>query len=193
MRGRVAAAVFGLLAAGCASTPRRDASTRLRWEDVDVAVNDVRDQLAESDFLAGRGEDAGAVRLVLRRVENISSDRIPVGEQWSMVSRVVSHRGMQELLRERGVTIQLPPEKVALLEREGFDVPALEPEHSPTHAMRAQIASATRAGAESGGGPADVRKDYYLITFTIEDLQGREVLWQGASEFAREARGVLID
>lgn len=188
----LAGAALLLGAPGCASAAQAR-TTRLASADLDQAVLELRDELAASRFLAGRGGGSEPVRLVLRRVENISSDRVPVAEQWSLASRVISHPGMQEMLRARNVLVQLPPEKIALLERGGLEFPALEPEDRPTHVMRAQIASGTRAASLAGGRAADIRKDYYLVTFVVEDLTSREVLWQGDAELAREAEGSLID
>ncbi|HZW10154.1 MAG TPA: hypothetical protein VFF69_09650 [Phycisphaerales bacterium] len=182
----------GAAASGCASAARAR-TTRLASADLDQAVLEIRDSLASSRFIAERGPASAEARLVLRRVENLSTDRIPVAEQWSLASRVIAHEGMQELLRSKNVVVQLPPEKVTLLGRGGLEFPALGPEDRPTHVMRAQIASGTRAASLAGGRRADIRKEYYLISFAIEDLQGREVLWQGDAELAREAQGSLVD
>lgn len=183
---------IGIALSGCGA-PAHARSTRLSNSDLTQAVLEIREELASSRFLRERGADAPEARLFLRRVENLSSDRIPPAEQWSLASRVIAHPGMQELLRSRNIAVQLPPERVALLERGGLEFPALSTEDRPTHAMRAVIASGTRAASLAGGRGADVRKEYYLITFVITDLQEREVLWQGDAELAREAEGSLID
>jgi hypothetical protein len=190
--GAVLAASLAPIAGGCASTARAR-TTRLASADLDQAVLEMRDKLASSRFLADRGPDSPESRLVLRRVENLSTDRIPIAEQWSLASRVISHPGMQQLLRARNVVVQLPPEKVAILERAGLEFPALASEDRPTHVMRATIASGTRAGSLSGGPDADIRKEYYLVTFVIEDLQGRDILWQADVDLAREAGGSIVD
>jgi hypothetical protein len=177
---------------GCSAT-RAPRTTRLADADLTQAVLDLRQQLADSRFLAERTTDSPEARLVLRRVENLSTDRIPVAEQWSLAARAIGDTGMQELLRSKHITMQLPPEKIALLERGGLDFPDLEPESLPTHLLTAQIASGTRAGSLTGGRDADIRKEYYLISFDIEDLQQRELLWQGSAELAREAEGTVVD
>lgn len=187
-------AVAACLAAQVACSGTRAArTTRLADADLTDAVLEIRQQLADSRFLAERSDDSPPARLVLRRVENLSTDRVPVAEQWSLAARVLADAGMQELLRRKGITVQLPPEKVALLERAGLEFPDLEPERLPTHLLASQIASGTRAGSLAGGRDADIRKEYYLISFVIEDLQGRELLWQGAAELAREAEGTVVD
>ncbi|MBK7404237.1 MAG: hypothetical protein IPJ41_06285 [Phycisphaerales bacterium] len=191
LNSALAACLAGVLA-GCAAT-RPQRSTRLADSDLTQAVLSMRQQLADSRFLQERDDASPEARLVLRRVENLSSDRIPIAEQWSLASRVISDPGMQALLRSKRVVVQLPPEKVALLERGGMEFPDLSPEHEPTNLLEAQIASGTRAGSLAGGRDADIRKDYYLLTFVLEDLQGREVLWQGTAELAREAQGSLVD
>lgn len=219
----VLALLFSLSGHGCATTPPLR-TTRLTDADLTQAVLAIRDQLAGSDFLAGRTADSPQARLVLRRVENLSTDRISVAEQWSLAARILSEPEMQALLRSKNITLQLPPEKIRLLETQrqplsksqgrglsrpqsGPGFPALKPEHRPTHLLRAQIASATRAGSFPPGrgllGPlqnrtlsnpkTNIRKEYYFITFVIENLQTRELLWQGTAELAREAEGTIID
>ena len=189
--GVCATAVSAVLV-GCSGT-RAARTTRLADADLTQAVLGLREQLATGRFLAERSGNAPEARLVLRRVENVSTDRIPVAEQWSLAARVISDPRMQELLRGKHVVVQLPPEKVELLERGGLEFPDLLPESWPTHIMTSQIASGTRAGSLEGGRDADIRKEYYLISFAIEDLQGREVLWQGSAELAREAEGTVVD
>lgn len=188
MVGAVAACVL----AGCNTAPKAR-STRLADADLTQAVLSVREQLAASRFLRERDGSSPAARLVVRRVENISMDRIPPAEQWSLVSRVLSHRGMQELLRSRNIEVQLPPEKVRLFEEEGLEFPDMLAEDEPTHVIEAQIASGTRAGSLARSRDADIRKEYYLVSFTIEELDSREVLWQGSAEIAREAEGTIVD
>lgn len=189
----LAALTLSSATVGACSSTRPSRSTRLVDADLTQAVLDLRDQLADSRFLAERSADSPEARLVLRRVENLSTDRIPPAEQWSLAARVIGDPGLRELLRSKRVSVQLPPEKVALLERAGLDFPDLEPESWPTHLLSSQIASGTRAGSTHGGRDADIRKEYYLITFVIEDLQQREVFWQGTAELAREAEGTVID
>lgn len=181
-----------LLLPACAST-RAARTTRLADADLTQAVLSIRQQLADSRFLAERSADSPEARLVLRRVENLSTDRIPVAEQWSLASRVIGDPAMQELLKSKHITLQLPPEKIALLERGGLEFPDLEPESWPTDILSSQIASGTRAGSLTGGRDTDIRKEYYLISFTIEDLQQRTILWQGTAELAREAEGTVVD
>lgn len=182
-------------ASGCQGPPPAR-STRLTHADLTEAALSAREQLAQSRFLQGRTGSSPEARLVVRRVENLSTDRIPLAEQWSLVARLLSDPGMQELLRSKAVVVQLPPEKVELLERGGLEFPALRPENLPTHMLGAQISSATRAGALQRGGSqlrSDIRKEYYLITFDLEDIQTRELLWQGTAEIAREAEGTIVD
>lgn len=180
------------VAGGCATTPG-PRTTRLADADLTQAVLTVRDQLAGSAFLTSRDAGSPEARLVVRRVENLSTDRIPEAEQWSLVSRVLAAEGMQDLLRSKIITVQLPPEKVRLLERGGLTFGEFQQESWPTHLLEAQIASATRAGSLTGGRDADIRKEYYLLSFTIEEVQSRALLWQGTTEVAREVWGSVVD
>lgn len=177
---------------GCVSTPRQR-TTRLADSDLTQTVLTMRQQLAESAFLRSRDETSPEARLVVRRVENLSTDRIAEAEQWALVLRVLAAPGMQELLQNKRVSVQLPPEKVTLLERGGLRFAEFAQKSWPTHMLEAQIASATRAGSLTGSRDADVRKEYYLLSFAIEEIQSREVVWQGTTEVAREVRGSVVD
>ncbi|MCL4742764.1 MAG: hypothetical protein KJZ54_11255 [Phycisphaerales bacterium] len=185
----VVACVLG----ACAATGSSSRTTRLRHGDLSLAVAEMRERFATAGFLEGRTPDSPPMRIVIRRLENLSSDRVPVAEQWAMVSGLIADAGVQAAARERGVVFQLPPEKAALLRETGREYPALLPEHNPTHIMRASIRSLVRGGAVRGRGPADVRKDVYLISYEVEEIDSREVVWQAGVEFAREARGRLVD
>ena len=177
---------------GCATTPPQR-TTRLADADLTQAVLTVREQLAESAFLRARDGASPEARLVVRRVENLSTDRISIAEQWSLVSRVLAAPSMQQMLQSKRIAVQLPPEKVRLLERGGLRFAEFAQESWPTHMLEAQIASATRAGSLIGSRDADVRKEYYLLSFVIEEIQSRELVWQGTTEVAREVRGSVID
>ncbi len=168
-------------------------STRLTGADLAEAGDAVAQQLADAEFLRGRTPDSEPIRLVARQLDNLSSDRIPIAEQWMAISRVLSDRGVQELFRTRSVVVQLPPERVEMLSDAGFEFPALRPEDRPTHELRAEIRSATRAGSSTGDRGADVRKDVYLVTYSIVDLEQRTLVWEGSSEVAREAFGLTLD
>jgi len=184
-----AACVMG----ACAASGSSNRTTRLRHGDLSLAVGEMREAFATARFLEGRAPDSPPMRIVIRRLENLSSDRVPVAEQWAMVSGLISDAGVQAAARERGVVFQLPPEKASLLRETGLEFPELLPEHNPTHVMRASIRSLVRGGAVRGRGPADVRKDVYLISYEVEEIGSREVVWQAGVEFAREARGLLVD
>lgn len=186
----VAALVW--LAAGCASSPAQR-TTRLADADLSQAVLTVRDQLVESAFLRSRDAGSPEARLVVRRVENLSTDRISEAEQWSLVSRVLAAEGMHDLLRSKNISLQLPPEKARLLERGGLTFGEFGEESWPTHLLEAQIASATRAGSLTGGRDADIRKEYYLLSFAVEEVQSRALVWQGTTEVAREVWGSVVD
>ncbi|GIK19560.1 MAG: hypothetical protein DYG93_02510 [Leptolyngbya sp. PLA2] len=181
-----------VMSACTASGPSKQ-TTRLRHSDLALAGAEMREQLATATFLEGRTPESPPIRIVIRRLENLSSDRVPIAEQWAMVSGLIADRGVQQAARERGVVFQLPPEKASLLRETGVEYPDLLPEHYPTHVLRASIRSLVRGGAVRGSGPADVRKDVYLISYEVEEIDSREVVWQADVEFAREAKGLLVD
>lgn len=164
----------------------------LRASDLDVTHQQVAFQLASSGFLAGRRGDSPPIRIVIRRVENLTSDVLPPAELWMAVARVQGSLPVQDLARERNIVFQLPPEEVAALRRAGFEVP-LTPENRPTHALRAVFRSSTRSGSSSGRRDTDTRKEYYFLEYMIVNLATRELEWEGSFEFAREASGLVVN
>jgi hypothetical protein len=186
--GRVLAVVMAgamIAVAGCASPPR---STRLKVEDFDHVVAEVRDSFAR--HLTGRGPGSPQMRLLTVELQNQSSDVLSRAEKWMAVARVQAAAPVQALLRERNVVFQLPLHQVEALRREGFDLP---PADRPTHEFTATLRSATRSGKSEAGGDTDVRKEYYEFEYQVVDLATREVAWSDTVTFAREAAGTVVN
>lgn len=187
---RAAGALAGALALAACSTPPQ--STRLTAKDFDVTVQQVTASLSRSDFLADRRPDSPPIRIVTRRVENLTSDVLTQGEMWMAVVRVQAALPVQALAQERNVVFQMPPEEIQRLRRDGFESP-LGPENMPTHELKAVFRSSTRSGLEKDDKHTDVRKEYYFLEYQVLDLSTREVVWNDAFEFAREARGLMVN
>lgn len=175
---------------GCASGP--PASTRLTADDFAVTESRIRQDLAASDFLARRGPDSPPMIIVVRDVENATSDVITEAEQWMAVHRVVDSFPVQALRQTKNIRFVLPRERYAMLREEIDAVDAPDTSLNPTHVMDAQFESITRGAAERRK-VTDRRTEYYYLAYRIVDLQGREVGWNSSFEFQREASGTIID
>lgn len=182
-------AMLALTLTGCADPPR---STRLTLGDIQETSQRMVASLAGSDWLTGRGPDSPPIRIVIDKVENLTSDVIPEAEQWMYVAKVAGALPVQELGRKRNITFQITPRRQRALEERGFevDLAAAEP---PTHVLTATFLSATRAGSAKAERPADERSDRYYLSYQILDLASREVVWEDRFEFQRAASGLLID
>ncbi len=185
-------AVGGLLmVAGCsAGTPTRD--TMHRAEDLQSAGVSLREQLANSSWLAGRTASSPEIALLPDELTNRSNDRISDGAAWPAVARVLFDPGMQAFLRSRNVNVYMPPERVPLIRAAGLDVPE-GVSGSATHFMRGVFRSATRVAAVSGAGPSDLRTDTFMLDLTVIERDSGRAVWTGTHEFKRYAKGTLAD
>jgi len=185
---------------GACSGPQ---STKYTAADMDLAVDDIRESLASSGFLAGRDAASPSAVLMPTRMQNLSNERISRVDQWAAVSRVFLDQSVIDLLRSKNISVVLPTagQRIAnAYTQTGFDrgdqswyVDA-EPAAKPTHAVDAVFSSITRAADEDGDEDlADIRKDLYRMDFTIADVASREIVWAGSFELARVARGTLAN
>ncbi len=159
--------------------------------DFEHAANELRAQLLNSDFLADRGPNSEPIRVVIRKVENLTSDVIPPAEQWMFMARIRSGLSVDALRDRRNITFLIPPERHKLVRKAGFEG-GLGPSKPPTHAMTATFRSSTRT---KRGEKRQVRRrqDYYYLECAIKELDSREIEWTGTVEFKREATGLAID
>ena len=190
----------------CASSSGRNdsgRSTRLRAGDIELAVAEVKQDLAESAFITSRDKASTKVRLVPSEMENLSSDRMSRIDRWSAVSRVLFDPSMQQLLATKNVDLFMPRDAALLLTRFGTvsDRDARvapisideSPDFSPTHTFAGKILSITRAASQDANAPADQRQEVVRVEYSIIELASRKVEWSGAHEFKRTASGLLID
>ena len=186
------AAVLGLVQlSGCQAGGQ---TTELRHDDLNVATAEMAASLAASDFLAGRGPDSPPIVVTINKVENLTSDIIPPGEQWMLMARLQGSQPIRQLSRDKNIRFQIPPERRKLLA--GADVrltPEQAQEYEPTHVMKAIYRSSTRTVRGERKGHIDRRQDYYTLAYQISDIRGRKIEWEDSFEFKREAAGLIID
>ncbi|MEO0482019.1 MAG: hypothetical protein AAF138_00145 [Planctomycetota bacterium] len=180
---------------GCAATPE-SRTTRLQAADVLGAADDVREQLAQSDFLAQRGATSPEMVLLPTIATNRSDDRLTDGERWMVTAGVARAPAVLGLMREKNIAVQAPPTAAGFLEQYGIDPGAHDRANLPTHLFTAEVASIARAaatGLSSDARALDERRDTYFVRYEIVEATGRRVLWNGSAELARRATGLLID
>lgn len=169
--------------------------------DMEIAVDDVRDQLASSRFISSRDADSEPLVLVPTKMSNESNERLSRVDQWMAMSRVFLNPAVLELLRSKNISVVLPPDgeriKNAYTEEgsgAGFQYIDITSRSAPTHVINATFSSITRAADDDGMNDiSDTRKDLFLIDYTIVDLSTRGIVWAGSNEFSRTAHGVLAN
>jgi len=185
-----AAVLLGLSLGACSSA---GSSSALTADDFFVTTNEMVASLAASEFLADRDATSPPVVIVINKIENLTSDIIPVPEQWALMWRVQSALPVLGLKKSKNVSFMLPPERMKLVEqqrREAGEPPL--PAAEPTHEMAATFRSMTRRKMEAGQA-ANQRMEFYGLGYRIENLASREVVWQDLFEFKRLANGTIID
>jgi hypothetical protein len=195
-------AALPLAMVSCAA-PQTERTTRLRASDLEIGVADVREDLAASAFLTGRGAESGGLRIVPSEMANLSSDRLARIDRWAAVTKVLFDPSVRALLEERNIQTLMPRDTALLLTRYGVDVdPSTRvapvgmdesPDFAPTHVFGARVMSITRASSNDRTEPSNLRQETIRVEYQIVDLQSRRVEWSGAHEFKRVATGLLID
>ena len=182
----VALAASLLLLAGCGSPPR---TTRLTVDDFREVAAAMAESLARSDALAERDAESEPWFVSIDRVRNLTSDVIPLEEQWAVMAMLRSSLPMQALWRDKKVAFVIPPEQVRRLERELPGEPvtdALREGRRATHTLAATFRSITRGGAET-------RTDYYYLEFDLFRLGDPLPRWTDRFELKRRAIGRIWD
>ena len=185
-----------VLAAACAGGRATPSTTRIQAADFDETVARMANSLAGSEFLAQRRPDSEPIYITINRVENLTTDIIPVPEQWMLMARVQGAMSLQELSENRNIRFQIPPERQTLVRQRGY-TDALHELPRTTHVMHAVFMSAPRTGTEAQRRAEERyvgrRTDHYYIEYSITNLDSREVAWMETFEFSREAAGLAID
>lgn len=167
---------------GC-STPAR-AST-LTGDDLVVTTDQMASRLAASEFLGTRTPDSPPIVVAIDKVQNLTSDLIPEGQQWWMMARVRDQLNTNTLRRDRNVRFVIPQQFL----REGMERGNFEEgvaQRAPTHEMAATFRSATRFAKAA-------RTDAYMCEYRITDITTGELQWTGEFEFKRAAFGKAYD
>lgn len=185
-----ALALLGLSLGACSSV---GSSSALTADDFFVTTNDMVAKLSSSEFLADRDATSEPVVIVINKVENLTSDIIPVPEQWALMWKVQSAMPVVNLKKTKNVSFMLPPERMKLIAQKRADAGELPlPSAAPTHEMAATFRSITRRKMEPGQA-ANQRMEFYGMEYRIENLASRELVWLELFEFKRLANGTIID
>ncbi len=186
---RAAAVMLVCALVGCATVPQ---STRLRASDFDFTIEKMAESLAASAFLAERTADSPPIYITINKVENLTSDIIPVAEQWMLVARVQGALPLRALSKQKNIRFQITPEQHQMLRDAGFDGD-LGQAPATTHVMSAQFLSAPRTASHKKEKYVNIRQDYYYLEYAINDVNTRQIEWNDSFEFKRVASGLTID
>lgn len=187
---KVVIVVMLVALAGCSAPPR---STRLTIGDLNEATTRMTTSLAMSDLIRDRGPDSPRMVIVINKVENLTTDLIPVAEQWMMIARLRGAMPIQELSRNKNILFQIDPRRHRLLRDAGYEED-FGPTIEPTHVMTATFRSSRREVRDPAKGGHVVRvADLYALEYSITDLVTRQLQWTDRFEFQREAVGLRID
>lgn len=173
-----------LLLGGCASGQK---STRLTTDDVQEMSIQLAASLAGSDFLGERGTASERMVVAMDRVENLSSDVVPISEQWYLMERIRASTPLQSLGQQRNIGFVIPAEQMRQLkDRGGAEAALLMSNRAPTHAMRGVLRSITRVSGLD-------RTDLYSFECRVIDLETGGVQWSDSFELKRAAVGRAYD
>lgn len=167
----------------CQAPPR--AST-LSVDDLREMTSRMGEKLRDSDLLRERTAESPAMVVSIDKVENLSSDLIPSGQQWWMMSRVRDALNVNAIRRERNVRFVIPREKLDQGLAAGAFDEGTGGARAPTHTMDATIFAATRSAGRD-------RTDAYLCEYRISELASGDVRWSDTFEFKRTAFGKSYD
>jgi hypothetical protein len=175
--------ILGACLAGCAGAPK---STQMTSDDLEVTTAAMAQQLSGSRFLADRGPDSERMVIAINKVENLTSDLMPVGEQWMLMERVKGSLPIVELGKQKNIAFVIPAEHLREGRARGTLPEEYASERKPTHEMSATFISGTRMAGKD-------RTDAYLVEYRITDLATGELVWNGTFEFKRAAAGLAYD
>jgi hypothetical protein len=180
-------AAAAALIAGCHSGGQ---TTRLTQDDFDTTTIAMAESLRHSTFLAERSPDSPEAVIMIDSFENRTSDIIPPVEQWMLMARLRGSLPVLELSKQKNLVFLIPPDRQEMLRQTGYDL-EFPPQIQPTHKLEAVCRSATRAGRDGKQVIAD-RLDSYYLEYRLTSMDGQQ-LWSDAFEFAREAKGNILD
>lgn len=170
---------------GCAATQR--GSTRLTTEDVKEMAEQMAASMAASDFLRERGPGSARMVVALDHIENLSSDVVPVSEQWYLMERIRASTPLASLGAQRNIAFVIPAEQTnQLRDRGGAEAALFAAGRAPTHAMRGVLRSVTRSAGMN-------RTDLYSFEVRVIALESGDLAWSDSFELKRAAVGRQYD
>lgn len=172
---------------------KRDEQTSIyQPEQLLSATEDLRDSLAASELLRDRNESSPEIRLLVDRLENFSSERMPRTDQLMAVARVVSDDGMLQMLRSKNARVVFVRDDLTTLNNLGIRSVYGSGAQPATHQLNARFYSITRTKS-SDAGPSDSRSDEFSIIFGIVDTATGGQVWSASSRFRRASVGRQVD
>jgi hypothetical protein len=119
-------------------------STRLRNQDISYTASEMAQKLTAAQFMQDRGPDSPPMIVAITKVENLTTDIIPVSEQWYLMAKVRDSLPIVNLRQQRRLYFVIPAEHL----REGQDRGNLPPDfglnRAPTHEPPAAAPARTR-------------------------------------------------
>jgi hypothetical protein len=180
----IALSVVGLaLLAGCQTTQ----TSVMTADDISDTTAEMAASLKQSAFLRGRTPDSPKAVVLISKVENLTSDIIPVPEQWMIMAQIQGSMPLGSLRESQNVVFVLPPERIAAARRVGYQEEFGGGER-PTHLLSATFRSNTRFQRD-GDGYVKSRVDLYLLGFELTEFGSRDIVWSDSFDFKREAVG----
>ena len=167
---------------GCANPPR---STRMTTDDLETISQELAAGLAASDIITDRGSNSPLWVVSIDKVQNLSSDVMTEGEQWSVVHRIRGSLPIQALWTQKNIRFVVPPDRRDALQASG-EFESYGSTRRPTHQMTVTFRSVTRADAQH-------RSELYYCEFELIDLLSSQLVWSDKYEYKRAAVGHVWD
>lgn len=168
---------------GCAGTPK---SSALTSDDLSTTATELAAKLAASDFMRERTPESPRMVIALNKVENLSNDLIPSGEQWYMMVRLRDSMPIGSLRTQRNMAFVIPREHLDAGAEAGNFPAGFAGSREPTHEMSATFRSSRRAAGKD-------RTEGYDCEFRITDLSTRELVFADTVSFKRVSYGKSYD